>query len=374
MNKKERISAVVTLVVFMIFISGFFIINLIYKSPEISISERRKLAKFKPPTVETVFNKEFMRQFDEKYVLDNFAFRDSFRHIKAFSKFKVFGMLDNNDVFLYHDYASKMEKLNQGSIIRAGEKINKLSAELLSKLDVYYSIIPDKNYYISKKGLYPSMDYGKIEKILNEKITEAEYIDLFSALKLQDYYKTDLHWDQIKLSGVVEQLSEKMNFEIHNGEEYDKHSMEPFYGAYYGQSSLPLPGEKLTYISNEHIREAKVMALDEKTVKMKKISMYNKEAFNGIDPYDVFLWGAQPLITIENENAASDKELYIFRDSFSSSLAPLLISAYSKITLIDLRYIASPMLPRLVDFKEGSQALFLYGTMVLNNSDTLMVK
>ena len=42
---------------------------------------------------------------------------------------------------------------------------------------------------------------------------------------------------------------------------------------------------------------------------------------------------------IYNENSFNDKELIIFRDSFASSLTPLLIKYYSKITLIDNRYI-----------------------------------
>ena len=43
------------------------------------------------------------------------------------------------------------------------------------------------------------------------------------------------------------------------------------------------------------------------------------------DKYDIYLSGATPLITIENPNAHTKKELLLFRDSFGSSIAPLLI-------------------------------------------------
>ena len=63
--------------------------------------------------------------------------------------------------------------------------------------------------------------------------------------------------------------------------------------------------------------------------------------FNNDDPYDLFLSGPEMLIEIENDKAITDKELIIFRDSFGSSLSPLLVSAYKKVIIVDLRYIAS---------------------------------
>jgi hypothetical protein len=74
------------------------------------------------------------------------------------------------------------------------------------------------------------------------------------------------------------------------------------------------------------------------------------------------------LITIENPEAASDKELILFRDSFGSSIAPLLLGGYSKITMVDLRYISTDLLDNYIDFTKGQDVLFLYSTQILNNS------
>ena len=57
----------------------------------------------------------------------------------------------------------------------------------------------------------------------------------------------------------------------------------------------------------------------------------------------------------------------IFRDSFGSSIAPIMSTAYSEIVLIDLRYIMSESLSEYVDF-ENADVLFLYSTLLLNNS------
>lgn len=75
-------------------------------------------------------------------------------------------------------------------------------------------------------------------------------------------------------------------------------------------------------------------------------------------------------MTIENRHAHTDKELIIFRDSYGSSLAPLLLEEYQQLTLIDLRYITTEKVGELVDFND-QDVLFLYNTLILNNSDML---
>ena len=49
---------------------------------------------------------------------------------------------------------------------------------------------------------------------------------------------------------------------------------------------------------------------------------------------------------------------------------PLLAEGYSKITLVDIRYMQSGLLERFLEF-EDQDVLFLYSTSVLNHSETL---
>ena len=88
------------------------------------------------------------------------------------------------------------------------------------------------------------------------------------------------------------------------------------------------------------------------------------------DPYSYFLSGPSALITIETPNAASDKELILFRDSFGSAIAPLFLEEYARITLVDTRYIRSAFLGEYITF-DNQDILFLYSTMLLNESATL---
>ena len=82
----------------------------------------------------------------------------------------------------------------------------------------------------------------------------------------------------------------------------------------------------------------------------------------------MFLSGPnRSILTIENPNATTDKELIIVRDSYTNALAPLLVEGYKKITLVDIRKVPHDRLSRFVPVK-GQDVLFLQSTLVLNDS------
>ena len=144
---------------------------------------------------------------------------------------------------------------------------------------------------------------------------------------------------------------------------------EDFRGVYYGQAALPLPGEPLRYLTWDGIEDCTVMNYETGET----TGIYQLEKMEDRDPYDIFLGGACALMTVENPSAQAagiDRELILFRDSFGSSMAPLLLPAYSRITLVDLRYIKSDFLDQFIDF-HGQDVLFLYGATLLNESYTL---
>ena len=98
--------------------------------------------------------------------------------------------------------------------------------------------------------------------------------------------------------------------------------------------------------------------------------VYNFDKLQSKDPYEFFLSGACALMTIDSPSSDNDKKLVVFRDSFASSIVPYFIGAYSKITLVDTRYIDPSLLSEYVDFSD-CDVIFLYSTMVLNESSVL---
>ena len=152
--------------------------------------------------------------------------------------------------------------------------------------------------------------------------------------------------------------------------EYEDYTQEkvnvPFYGVYFGQAALPMEAEDLCILENDLLRSCTVYDHESG----KEYPVYNLDMLWNRDPYDVFLSGSRSLLTVRNPAGQPGKELIVFRDSFGSSLVPLLLQGYSQVTLVDIRYLQPGLLDRYVDF-HGQDVLFLYSTLILNNSETI---
>lgn len=331
-----------------------------------SDSERRVLASFPEVTWEKIISADFMADFED-YSVDRFPLRDVFRSIKAIGEKYIFVKKDNNDIYSVDGHLSKLEyPLNTKMLDNASDKFSFIYEKYLAdkNTDVYFSIVPDKNYFLAENNGYLSLDYDKLVSYMKEKTSYMTYIDIFDKLSADDYYTTDTHWKQENITDVAEYIGECMGADVKT--DYNENTLDnPFYGVYYGQSALPFRADTIKYLTNDVIDSCLVTSYD--TGNPVKKSVYDMEEAYGKDPYEMFMTGTAALLTAENPTAATDKELIIFRDSFASSLSPLLLVGYKKITLVDIRYINSSMLGSFIDFTD-SDVLFIYSTILLNNS------
>lgn len=331
-----------------------------------SESERRVLQSFPELSVETLQTGKFMKEF-ESYTLDQFPCRDGFRKIKALSVFYAFQQKDNNDLFIEDGYVSKLNyPLKNEMLDHASDRFQYLYDNYLAGTDakLYFSVVPDKSYFLAQENGYLSLDYDALIAKMREKTPYLEYVDIFDELSLQNYYRTDTHWRQETLRPVANKLASAMGITL--SAEYEVQTLsEPFYGVYTGQSALPLKPDTLSYLTNDILEGCTVTSYD--TGAPLPAELYDLSAASSADPYELFLNGADALLVIENPAAETDRELIVFRDSFGSSLVPLLVEGYAKVTLVDIRYLNSAYLGSFVEF-DDQDVLFLYSTLLLNDS------
>ena len=340
-----------------VFFLGLSLWAILGKTPEYSNSERRVLASLPQLSVESVLSGEFAKDFDT-YATERFPVRDVWRSIKAYTQTKVFAQKDNNGIYTAGGHISKMEyPMNTPMLDHAIEKFDKVKEMYLEESEVYLAVIPDKNRYLAEESGHLTMDYEVFAEYIREEMDYAKYVEIADLLEADDYYYTDTHWKQESIVDVAERLADKMGVSVSS--EYEVNRLEiPFEGVYVGQSMLKCEPDTIQYLSNDAIEQAEVTGAK---------AVYDMQKANGKDPYELFLSGNQPVVTINNLLNNSGKRLVIFRDSFGSSIAPLLLEAYSEIVLVDLRYIASDKVGEYVEF-EYADVLFLYSTMMLNNS------
>lgn len=335
-------------------------------SRDVSDAERRNLAQFPTLSAQTLLNGSFMTKFEE-YTLDQFPLRDSFRQVKSLFHYNVLGQKDNNNIYLADGYAAKLEyPLNEASVNQAVNRFNWIYDNYLVGSDcrAFFTVAPDKGYYLAETNGYPAMDYQKLFSVLKNKLPWAEHVDITDCLSIEDYYRTDTHWRQEALLDAAKKLGNAMNVSI---PDFTKTQIEkPFYGVYYGQAALPMDSEPMYILNNDTLAGCTVYNHETKGTS----SVYDMTKLDSRDLYDIYLSGAASLLTITNPSASTDRELIVFRDSFGSSMVPLLVQDYKTVTLVDIRYVSSAYLEQVLDF-DDQDVLFLYSTLILNNSTSL---
>ena len=332
---------------------------------QMSESERRVLAQMPQFSLKNVTSGKFMSEF-EKYSLDQFPARDTFRQIKSLFHTYALNQSDNHNIYIADGYAAEMlYPLNEKSLNRALTQFNKIYTRYLQgNANIYSCVIPDKSYYLAQENGYLTMDYDALFAQVQFQMPWAEYIDITALLSAQDYYYTDTHWRQERLLPVAQKLCQVMGVQSPNADDYTKTSLKRlFYGVYYGQAALPMKPETMYLMQSDLLEDCRVYQYTDNRYSQ----VYDAQKYESKDLYDVFLSGAQSLLRIENPNAEQERKLIIFRDSFASSLAPLLAQGYSEIILADIRYISVEVLGNYIDF-ENADVLFLYSSLVLNKN------
>ena len=354
---------VITAVVYMALVLVFCTVAFFHPTAR-SESERRDLAQFPQDiTWSGIVDKTVMDDFED-YSVDQFPFREFFRSLKARFQLNVLRLKENNSMATEDGYIAKIEQdFNPGlvdySLGRLEYIYNKYLAGNGGK--TFISLIPDKNYFFGKDYGYPAPDYDALAETVQNRLPNTTYIDIFDCLSLSDYYRTDTHWSQNRLGSVVSKLASQLGVSDLLSGRYTEHTLEGFKGVYYAQSALYPKPDDLVYLTNPILDACTVYDYENG----KTYGIYNFDAFAGEDGYNFFLSGTRALLRIDNPNAASDRELIVFRDSFGSSLIPLLAEAYKSIYVVDIRYVAPDFLGSVIDF-EGKDTLFLYSTLVLN--------
>lgn len=332
---------------------------------EASEAERRPLAQMPEVNAETILGGSFMADFED-YTLDQFPLRDSFRRLKAVFHNYVLGQKDNNDIYIANGYGVKQEyPLNESSVSHFISRVNYLYEKYLTDAKVVMAVVPDKGYYLGENTGHLTMDYEQLEEMLKEGMPWADHVSLWDSLSAQDYYRTDTHWRQENLIPAASVLAQALGSAVPDPQDYDLGVLSrPFYGVYYGQAALPMEPDTMQYLDSQILQACTVYDHESG----KTFGIYDQEkGKNAKDQYDFFLSGSRSLLTIENPHAPREKELIVFRDSFGSSIIPLLVHDYSKVTVVDIRYIRIDMLERFIQFG-GQDVLLLYSTLVLNQS------
>ncbi len=230
----------------------------------------------------------------------------------------------------------------------------------------YLSVVPDKAQFTQPPAGYTPADAAETADWLAARLP-VQAVDIASLLTLEDYYRTDPHWRQETLLPVARRLAEAMNTALPEDREETLCTLAgEFRGSYWGKTAEALTADTLSYLTDDVLEGCTVYDYETDSTG----GVYDFAAAQTA-PYDLFLGGSKSLLCLENPAAENDRTLIVFRDSFGSSLIPLLAEGYGTVYAVDIRYLSSDLLGRFMDIPGEADVLFLYSATVLHNSVTL---
>lgn len=353
----KRKASIATAAVFLAVLFGFSLLHLALPDREVSRSERRRLAQL--PHLSSGFSDKL-----EEYMLDQFPLREQLRTVNSLVRLYGLGQADIHGIYLQGGGAFRMDgPLQEKQVRHAAAVFSAVQEKYFPSLPAHYVIVPDKN--AKAETSRPRLDTETMRGIVREALPGMTEIDIWDLLSADDYYKTDPHWRQERLLPVAAAICEALGADAPGT--FTEKTLSPFYGAYYGQAALPMAPDTLTYLESADTKAAEVTGPELDGAQ----PVYRPELLDGTDGYDVFLSGAQAVLTVTSPNVHNGRHLVLFRDSFGSSLAPLLLGSFERITLVDLRYISAARLADYADLSDATDVLYLCSTAVWNNGGTL---
>lgn len=353
----KRKASIATAAVFLAVLFGFSLLHLALPDREVSRSERRRLAQL--PPLSSGFSDKL-----EEYMLDQFPLREQLRTVNSLVRLYGLGQADIHGIYLQGGGAFRMDgPLQEKQVRHAAAVFSAVQETYFPSLPSHYVIVPDKN--AKAETSRPRLDTETLRGIVREALPGMTEIDIWDLLSADDYYKTDPHWRQERLLPVAAAICEALGADAPGT--FTEKTLSPFYGAYYGQAALPMAPDTLTYLESADTKGAEVTGPELDGAQ----PVYRPELLDGTDGYDVFLSGAQAVLTVTSPNVHNGRHLVLFRDSFGSSLAPLLLGSFERITLVDLRYISAARLADYADLSDATDVLYLCSTAVWNNGGTL---
>ncbi|MCH5323796.1 MAG: hypothetical protein J1E39_01160 [Eubacterium sp.] len=345
--------------------------------PERSFSEteNRYLADLPKFSWESVRDEEFMEDFEE-YFSDRFILREEWINIKN-SVDRLLGKTEIKNIFTIDgrmmeawkgwDEAGLNANLNAMAEFAENHSQNQKVYFMLSPnaQEIYKDTLPAFCGAADQKAFIDSC-YGISDNIYG--------IDVYSALygARNDYifYRTDHHWTSGGAFLAYREAGEVMGYEPYSIDKFNiEHASNEFRGTLYSQTldNSVKPDIIDFYIPAGGSPQQTLHVFDgEKTEKY--YSLYFREYLDKKDKYSSFLGLNVPMLEIETELSEDvDKgSLLIFKDSYANTLIPFLTNHYSKITVLDLRYINLPLADMGVDTNSYGSILFMYNTITFS--------
>ncbi|CAH8772008.1 DHHW family protein [Paenibacillus dendritiformis] len=343
MNRYDKIYKYVMAVLLLLFIGALAVLNVLTTEREFSEAENRVLEKWPDFTLQSLAAGKLTSSY-EKYVSDQFVFRDAWIGVKTDAD-RAVGKKESNGVYLGKD-GFLIQRFNPPADRDVEDKVEAIRAfdHVTPGVRKYMMLVPTTAALHQDK--LPAYAASGDEPAYMDKVRQAlpgtiRFVDVYPALSAERerpiFYRTDHHWTTTGAYYAYRELCKHMGMIPLDKEDFRiRRVTNEFYGSLYSKSGfrhirpdsieLYLPKKEASY---------KVEYVDEQRT---TDSLYELGNLNKKDKYTVFFNGNHALIKITTAHPEGKKKLLVVKDSYANSLLPFLTEHFGEIYVADLRY------------------------------------
>ena len=335
---KNRLSITIVSIFFFLSIALSPIAFAALPKSDFSENENRVLASFPKFSFSSLASGSYNSKI-ESYTVDHFPARDFFVGLKTKIDL-ISGKKEINGVFVCKDgyYMDVYKKpQNTKEVI---DNVNELGSSL-ERADVQLMLVPTAccvlGEYLPKNAVCADQ-LETIDEVYSS--VSCKTIDVASVLfeyknQRKLYYKLDHHWTTGAAYLAYSKFCEENALTCEKESDFDIVSVtDSFKGTTFSKvNDYSAKGES---IERYDLPGLKVKVTYDDTGETSE-SMYAPDYLEKKDKYSYFLNNLHYLLTIENENAKTNEEIVVVKDSYANCFIPFLASQYKKIYVIDPR-------------------------------------
>lgn len=337
---KGSIRSKVTVTIFLLILSGMSVFGFETGDERYSEKENRYLAIKPELDSGNLLNGKYQEDY-EMYLADKTIFRNKWIELKTYIKLASLKKDVNGVYFGKDNYLIERQDTDKFETENA-DKNCKYLEEFVNNYkintDISIMLVPNTSEILKKKLPKYAYNFNETRYIndIYKEIGEDNTVDVNEILKAHKdeylYYKTDHHWTTLGAYYAFTEYADKTGINI---EKYTtKLVTDKFYGTMSSKANLEIEADKV-YIY-EPDKEEEVSVRYNNSTELKD-SLYEMSALDKKDKYSIFLGGNNPLVQITT-NAENDRKVLVIKDSFAHCFIPFMISGFSKIDVVDLRY------------------------------------
>lgn len=357
-------------VIFSLFIT-FFCLLIVFLSAygfvvpdrEFSEKESRLLAKMPELTFSGVLDGSFMKDF-EAYLTDQFPLRDEAIYVKSLIE-RALGKNEENGAYIGKNgfLFEKQTPYDEEKMKDIAESINRF-VQSNKEINTVFALVPDSSFVYSEylpdylETENQQTQINKFYALLDEKIIRTDTVTpLLEAKKEhQVFYKTDHHWTTRGAFAVFEKIAESF------GEKVDSEAFE-FYtvsNSFEGTLSSKCPAQNTVDSVEVCFPEDSqgTYFAEFSGEGNKRESLFFKDKLEEKNHYEVFLGSNCAKISISTV-LEGDRKLLVIKDSFANCMIPMLTPYFSKIVVVDPRYMTEGI-DGIMNEENFTDILFLY--------------